>query len=376
MFLAGIEKPDATILLFCARGGFRLRLIYERFLAASGLESPVATCDLMVSRVVAVRNALLAGSNAAFEQIGYEMGASTLRDTLHAVSGTSAFGPATDLAILDAPCTRKTLADLLLAPEGKDIRNSIEAQADLFSEHLATCLGGRTAAILCDSGLAGSTMQLLEAGIPRIQWSCLLFARSNYKKFKTPHFARTTGLSVQADGYSPLDARTAVLRYWHLIESTLEPDLPSVASFSRVNGVVTANLEIPGWRDHILPVRGEFLEGVLAYINALPQAGAPARILQDVGPAYRNLRRALVWPTRADVDLLNIGTRSIDFGRSDAITVLSGKPGLMGALRGNLWREGAVASTNSLFSRPALAGIEVAYAARWALRSIKGRRLA
>ncbi len=214
-------------------------------------------------------------------------------------------------------------------------------------------------------------MQLLEDGIPDTKWGCVLFARMNYKRFAAPHFARTTGVAVQANSYSPFNARTAVLRYWHLIESTLEPDLESVSTFKRIEGTVRANLESEGWQSKIAPSRDEFLAGVLAYIDQLPTSEAAVRIMKDVGPAYAELRRAVVWPTCHDVEILDIGRRSIDFGRAGKIPVLTETNGILGALRGSLWREGAVAATETPLRWPILGGLEAAYTARWLARWMK-----
>jgi hypothetical protein len=367
--LSNIERPMDTTVLFCARGGLRLKLIYDRFLQATGLASPIVTHNLMVSRIVAVRAALLVNRPSAFEQIGYEMGASSLRDVVRAISGTDPV--ATDAAAWDHAYTQKGLTQLLSSEEGLAVRASIQQQADYFMEHLLSCTGGRGRAILCDSGLVGSTMQLLEDGISDIKWGCVLFARANYKKFAAPHFARTTGLAVEADCYSPLNARTAVLRYWQLIESTLEPALKSVSMFERIDNTVRANLETEAWQNRIAPQPDEFLAGVLAYIDQLSGSGAATRIMKDVGPSYAELRRAIVWPTHHDVEILDIGRRSVDFGRTGNISVLTDKPGILGALRGSLWREGAVAAASSPLRLPVLAGLEAAYAARWAARSLK-----
>jgi predicted HAD superfamily hydrolase len=70
ILLSNLEHPEDTVLLFCARGGLRLQTIYENFLAASGLASPIPIQPLMISRIIAVRSALLKGGAAAFEQIG------------------------------------------------------------------------------------------------------------------------------------------------------------------------------------------------------------------------------------------------------------------------------------------------------------------
>jgi hypothetical protein len=214
-------------------------------------------------------------------------------------------------------------------------------------------------------------MQLLEDAVPQISWGCLLFARSNYKNLSTAHYQRTVGLSVQADRYSPFDRRSAVLRYWHLIESTLEPPLASVSRFERVNGVPRSNLEVAGWQDRVAPCAGEIFAGVMAYIDALRPGQAAARITADVDDAYIALRRTIVWPTAADVRILAMGERSLDFGQVGSMSGQTCAPGLRNVLRGSLWREGAVTLTLPMLRLPVLACVEAAYGARWAYHALR-----
>ena len=85
------------------------------------------------------------------------------------------------------------------------------------------------------------------------------------------------GIATQDDRYSPFDPRTSILRYWHLIEATLEPPLPSVRSFTRLDGIARSNLEIDGWSQQIAPVQDEIFAGVIDYIGALQPADATVR---------------------------------------------------------------------------------------------------
>jgi hypothetical protein len=373
MLLSGLESKDQAVLLFCARGGLRLRVIYDRFLAASGLASPVATRDLMVSRVIAVRVALSTQCPSAYEQIAYEMGAVSLRQVASAIGGIDCTSAEYDDPAWGEPYSQAGFAKLLASEDGQAVHANIKHQAALFRTHLNDVLGGRTRPILCDTGLSGSTMRLLEDGLPHLHWGCALFARSNYKNLSTSHYSRTAGLSVESDRYSPLDKRTAILRYWHLIESTLEPELSSVSTFTYAGDSVTSNLEIPDWQSRVHPAQGEIFAGVIDYIDGLPKGRAAATILSDVDQAYTRLRQAVIRPTRADVAMLNIGSRSLDFGRTHDMTGPACEPGIRKALRGSLWREGAVSLASASLRWPVLTGIEAAYVARWAFRSLRAR---
>jgi FMN phosphatase YigB (HAD superfamily) len=373
ILLSNLEHADDSVLLFCARGGLRLQAIYEKFLAASGLTSPVAIRPLMISRIVAVRSALLKGGAAAFEQIEYEFGGRSLRDVARAIGCIEPDRADRDsAAIWDAPYSRRGLEALLASPAGREFVSAASNQDVLFREHLEGCSHGRSRAILCDTGLFGSTLQLLKEAFPEKTWSCVQFARANYKRLASPHFGEVIGIATQHDGYSPLNPRTSILRYWHLIEATLEPSLPSVRSFTRVDGVARSNLEIDSWSQRVAPEQDEIFAGILDYVGALQPADATVRVMTDVETAFRRLHRAIVWPTRNDAGLLDFPPRSVDFGKDGHVPVINRGGGLVRAVRKSEWREGAIAEMASPPLRlPLLAAVEAAFAARWLYRFIR-----
>ncbi|MGA2288039.1 hypothetical protein [Bradyrhizobium sp.] len=367
ILLSNLEHPEDSVLLFCARGGLRLQTIYENFLAASGLASPIAIRPLMISRIVAVRSALLKGGAAAFEQIGYEFGGRPLRDIARAIG---CIEPDSDddnsKAIWDAPYSRQGLEAVLASPAGRQFVSAASNQDALFREHLESCSAGRSRMILCDTGLFGSTLQLLKEALPDKRWSCVQFARANYKRMASPHFGEVIGIASQDDRYSPFNPRSSILRYWHLIEATLEPPLPSVRSFTRVDGVARSSLEIDGWSELIAPEPDEIFAGVLDYIGALRPADTTVRVMADVEIAFRRLHRAIVWPTRNDAGWLDFPPRSMDFGKDGHVPVIVRDGGLLQAMRRSEWREGAIAEIASPLLRPLLlAAVEAAFAARW-----------
>jgi FMN phosphatase YigB (HAD superfamily) len=373
--LSGLEHPDDSVLLFCARGGLRLQAIYQKFLVASGLTSPVAIKPLMISRIVAVRSSLLKGGAAAFEQIGHEFRGRSLRDVARAIGciepDQANVGSG---AIWDAPYSRQSLEALLASPAGQPFLSATANQDSLFREHLEDCTTGRSRAILCDTGLFASTLQLLEEAVPEKQWSCVQFARANYKQLPTPHFGKVVGIATHDDRYSPFNSRTSILRYWHLIEATLEPELPSARSFTRVEGVARSNLEIDGWSQRIAPEQDELFAGILDYIGALRPADATTRIMTDVETAFRCLHRAVVWPTRNDARLLDFPPRSVDFGKDGHVPVIARGGGLVQAVRTSEWREGAIAEMAiPLLRLPLLAAVEAAFSARWLYRLVRSQ---
>lgn len=374
-----LERRDDAALLFCARGGLRMQVAYERFLAASALDSPVRVAPLMVSRVVAIRPALMRTLDegldtllpSATTTLRYEFPRATLREVAVAVA---AVGPASEAAAWTAPFTPHGFAELLRHPDGMPVVDALTQQTALFTRHLRNALGGGRHAVLVDTGLYGTTRQLLAEGLPTIDFSSALIARS-YRP--GPHNAKAFGLSVEAEGYSPLRRRTTLLRYWHFLEWLFEPELPSVRTFTDDGGSPRSNLEVEGWRARVEPTAASVFAGLLDYLGELPH-GPAQQIAHDADRAWSEFRRAIVWPTRAHAAALAVGTRSHDFG-TDATWGERPWRGPVAALRGSsMWRGGEIAGSGSPLRLPLLAAVEAAYGTRrvkWTLeRARRARR--
>jgi hypothetical protein len=371
LWLFAESQPRDARLLFCARGGLRLRLLYETFLERIGRTSPLQADELMVSRLVAARPALLARAPAALDEIGREFDGETMRAVVAAlVQSDLGLSPRWDRVY-----ERGRFERLLWADDGEAaaVRAAVGVQASLFRSHLAEKSQGRRV-ILCDTGLYGSTMRLLGAAYPHADLFCVMFARSNYKGFATEHFARTCGLCVESDFYSTLDLRASVLRFWQLIEHVLEPDLDSVRTFVMgEDGRPRCNLERPGWREAVRPGEGEIFAGVLSYVDGFSAPTFHQRLYDDSARAWPEFKRRVTRPRRSDVAVLSIGERSRDFGRDEKIDAIVAGSGLS-QLKASLWREGAATRAH-----PALRGvlhgvIELAHAVRQLRRAFPAQR--
>jgi hypothetical protein len=318
-----LDRPDEVTVLFCARGGLRMQQGYEAFLGTSGLPATVRLAPLMVSRLVAVRPALLRTveqhrktlTTAAADTLAYEFPQRTVarwprwspeRSPALVVGGTPGSHPRGSRSC----CTMRTASRSWAA---------LARQTELFTRHLVSALDGRRRGVLVDTGLFGTTAQLLRDGFDDLDLSSVLIARSNYRRVADPPQGKVFGLSVQADGYSPLHRRTAMLRYWHFIESLFEPDLDSVRTFTEVDGQPRSNLEVGDWTDRIGPAPGSAYAGLLAYLESLPP-GPAEKIQSDADQPGNRFRRAVVWPDVAHGFALTAGRRSWDFGSDVTFT--------------------------------------------------------
>jgi hypothetical protein len=331
-------------LLFCARGGVGIRQAFERVSVKLGLPLGVRRENIMISRLVAARAALLARSPSALEELDREFRGSAFADVAMALGGA-----AYELSHeWHQPFSPESFMALLYGTSGSEVLADIEKQNALFTRHFAQLTDTSDRIILCDTGLYGSTQRLLASAFPNVHLETIQFARSNYKGHGEEHFPRVTGLIVEQNVYSPLNLNSCVLRYWHLIESLFEPAVPSVRLFTEDGlGRVAANCGDISFGVLDASANNPLLAGALAYVEALPPDGG-ATALRDAEVAWHRLLHAITRPTDAELRCLNVGNRSVDFGRPDVLRIFAhGKSKTFAqrliSLKKQLWREGAIA---------------------------------
>lgn len=344
LYAKGAEATGNVALLFCARGGVGIREAFERLLLKLSLPLNMRRENVMISRLVAARAALLAQSHALIQELDREFRGDTLADVANALGGRAYELP----PVWNQPFIGRQFVDLLFGSSGAEVLADIQQQNTLFTRHLKRLSGDSQRIILCDTGLYGSTQRLLASGFPELRVETIQFARSNYKGHSEEHFSKVVGLIVEQNFYSPLNLSSCVLRYWHLIESLFEPAVPSVRLFSENEiGEVTANCGDITFGAVDPSENNALLAGVLAYIDALPENGGAAA-LRDAQLAWGRLKGAIVRPTEIELRCLEVGSRSVDFGRSAVLDVVASADNVtlmkkIRSLRAQLWREGAIA---------------------------------
>jgi len=354
-----------TALLFLTRGGIGIRHAFEEVLSRLELPTPVRRETLMVSRLVAARAALLAGHRSSLDELGREFRKESFAEVAAALCGRGHDLPAG----WDQRFEAAKFHAMLRSAEGAAPLADITRQNAMFTEHLKAVTGEARRIVLCDTGLYGSTQRLLAAGFPGMSFETIQFARSNYKGLSEEHFPRTSGLMVQRDVYNPVAVESCVLRYWQLVESLFEPAVASVKLFHRgPDGAIASNAGLVG-HGELDPTTGNaLLAGVMAYVGGLtPERAAGA--MQDAEQAWRRLSQAITRPTAHDLACLDVGERSVDFGRSRTIRVITIGAGQTASehwrgFLGQSWREGAIMRQFTWIGPALLAGLSVAHLAR------------
>jgi FMN phosphatase YigB (HAD superfamily) len=355
LYAAQAEASGPTAMLFCARGGVGIRQAFEGVLSAFSLPLAARRETLLVSRLVAARLAFVRSRAHAMEEIEREFQDRSCLELAQALGGQRY-----DLAEEWArPFTAGAFLTLLEGASGAPIRADIERQNLLFERHFHRAAGGAARVLLCDTGLYGSTQKLLAAAFPQTRLESVLFARSNYKGLSQEHFRKVVGLMVERNGYSPFNSKTAVLRYWHLIERLFEPAMASVQTFYETpDGGILANCGPAEYGTIDAKSGNQLLTGVLEYIAQLP-GRTKATVFEEADTAWIRLRRAITSPSPHLGIMLGSGERSVDFGRSGSLNLAASTRGQsimarLTTLKAQPWREGAIARDFPLLRHAAL----------------------
>ncbi len=370
--LSSLSNPDSVRALFCARGGLRMRLAFERVLQRCALPLDVQYRDFMTSRLVAAKASLLCETDATLSEIGRVYSGKSMNEFIAGFGGT----PLDEPTFADQGIDETAIRAFLKNPASRPFRELLEHHTTLYRTYIDQCTEGAQNLILVDTGLYGSTLRLLQAAYPQYRWSSLLLARSNYTTLPEEHFRSTVGIWVQRNGYSPFDVRSSILRYWQLIEALFEPDLPTVSSFSSDGGAIRSNLDARRIDDVLRRETTPLFDGAMAYLDAL----APADVIDHHATGQRawlRLRQALRFPTSEDLAFLRVPKRSIDFGvqgHMEATPVQRGGSLAMtlGQIRGASWKEGAAARAFPHLRPLTNAGLEAVQIIRY-LRALAKR---
>jgi hypothetical protein len=316
-YLQSSKHAEDSTVFFCARGGFTLRRTLDLFASRVGFELRLRQADLMISRLAAARAALHRDSAAVAPLVEKEFAGRSCAEAAQALAGVCVNSDPR----WNVPFSLARFTELIGTTEsGQLVRRINNEQAELLRTHIEELRAGSSCVILCDTGVFGSIGRYLQVGLPHVNWNSILLFRANYKHIPAPHFKITTGLISEWDAYIPWRPVTAILLYWQVMESMLEPDVPSVQYYrSDAACGVVSDLQIANWQDCLKPAAGSVLAGALRYVAELsPQSIGSLHSRGRL--AWNRLRRMIVFPTRDDVALLAVGRRPLGFGVNDSVT--------------------------------------------------------
>ncbi|CAG9193825.1 HAD family hydrolase [Paraburkholderia caribensis] len=337
---AAIEGP--IVALFCARGGLGLERLYERYTAQFPARGDISIQPLMISRLVAARDAFVYGGEGVVDELDYSFEVRNVSALARALTGA-------DMAPNGNYATVREFVEGLRSGREPHLHEQIVEQAGRFREVWRTITAGMQGIVLCDTGLYGSTFKMLMQSKLIDRGHCVQLARSDYKHLGREHFPSVTGLLTERNGYKPGDSISSVLAFWHLIESLVEPDLESVRRFDRrADGSLVSNLESEGWQQKLVSMPDPKFEEIADYVAQSAKRPAADTSLAEFELAAKTLERVIMFPDPELVNRLAERDRSLDYGRDDTVKVTG--PNLRQAsawtrlfvAKQSLWPSGAV----------------------------------
>jgi hypothetical protein len=339
------QAPNGAA-LFCARGGLRLRLLYDRSCAALGVESPWPATDYFISRIAAIRGCLAADFPTARGLLVQGMHDATERELLTTLlAGSTAhaddFLPAARGAP-DIPCDTGRLLDRLHAgshPASAAVMAHARDQHALIRSYTDSVLGDARAAVLCDSGLRCTAQIVLSRLFPERDWHGLLLGCLR-RGVAADHYPQLHGLLFDIQLHRDQSRRSTFIRHWEFFERVLEPAIPTT-SFYVADEANPARALPDVCRSHPAPAVTEgnpFFTGILDYFATVGPETVTSRedrLYAAYEAALTKLDRTLAFPSAHDVELLNIADHDVGFGLSRTLsstTRSAASRGLVGRL--------------------------------------------
>lgn len=345
--------------LYVARGGLRLRLLFNRFLERHKLSEPTPQADFWTSRLGACKGCLVRDFDYTAQILAREFSYTSLGRMIQCLlpRGTDGSRPypapdhIIDQAHLDAPVSAELFAIAYRSqgPVGQMLRDHFESQHHLFNRYIEQLAAGAGKLLLVDTGWTGNTQALLMRSFPQIDWVGMYFGRWDYRKARPWHFYNTFGLVCEGEDFVPDLPETAFFLYHHIIESPLEISVRSVEGYVEEAGgrVVPDGIDI----DNVDLGEGqsdELFHGILEYFNNADPNASDRRIAADAQRALRRASRIIRFPTRTAVSALTMPPRSADFGKDEHTGVLlPAKPGehwrqRFTRVKAALWHQGQI----------------------------------
>lgn len=302
--------------LFVARAGIRLRHLYLTWCDARGLE-PAHTEVLWASRLLAAKALYGVNDDLFYEILQKEFRGRSIGVMAKALSrqGTALeLGPKRKRPV-------KKLRELIESGEMPRLDRFLTGEARSARAYLQSTLDDCERVFLIDSGWHGTIHRLLEP-LTDAAVTSLYVARVRRPGEPGPAPHALVGLVIEADEFSRTVPESALLFHRHLVEAPLEPPMPSV---ERVEVSENGMFEIPARAGSDVVDEGRAGDQMFLGIEEHLQSIGGTSVLglhTNYVRAIKVLADRILFPARADLAGLDMGSRSSDFGKDHSAPVL------------------------------------------------------
>lgn len=316
------EKERNAKIFFMARAGLRIRQALGVYLARAGLTVPSEWDYLWASRMMIAKGLWTRIPQASCDLFNDAYSYTEIGVAKQCIIGEFAGHPAkTELDQWHWTNERLDLGDMILRGEAHTacIRQHLDEQSALFQQRLKSSLGSHETAVLIDTGWAGTSQQMLQEGLPNIEWWGLYFGLIPHEDKALPPQAR--GLVFEGREVDWLKPETSIISHRHLIEDLFETRAPSIEAYSLSGaGAITAIGEKENLESLKDQTSDDIYAGVLNYLSKAPVD--PLKTIVAARQAMKRLQHFLLLPTRSDAEVLLQQRRSADLGRAFSVPVL------------------------------------------------------
>ncbi|MBN8605802.1 MAG: glycosyltransferase [Caulobacterales bacterium] len=319
------EREQDGKVLFVARAGVRIRTALEAFAATAEIDLPTRADYLWASRLMVAKGVWRRSRARALQVLGKEFAYAPLKDFVAAMFRHE--GLPRDLDLNDpALAQRASNLEAFFAsggPAARAVDQHLVEQSELFDAYIAKLLGDHELALLIDTGWQGTAQSMLDEAFPDVTWWGAYFGRFSTDATDKRGWSRMIGVVTEHGQFDPAWPESCVVLHRHMIEHLFQPTGLSIERLAPgADGVISSPEAASVLLDKVDRENSPMFAGVLDYLAKLPDGVGPAALRARAHTEWRNIARAVVLPSKDDVEVFADITRSADFGRSIEVPLL------------------------------------------------------
>lgn len=305
--------PENTVVFFMARGGLGIRCLFEEYLICTKRDIKLVFKDFYASRIAIAKGCYVKNTESIIEYMVRQFNGVTYQEMIEAICK--------HISITDEWLEKREIVTLegfkkIINEDnevGSALREYLKQQSEYFESYIEDLSQGKENIILVDTGWLGTSQENLMRAYPNKSWIGCYFGKWDYYNTEPWYFEKVHGVAINKSCYNRKNVRAGILFYHHLIESPLEPIIPSTEEYIYEKAGVRPNVILSKELNQYM--KNDFYRGINYYIQAKKSD-------ISVEEAYKSLVKMIVFPNKRDVQILKVGRRGADFGRSLEVAVV------------------------------------------------------
>ncbi|WP_080963493.1 glycosyltransferase family 2 protein [Pseudomonas putida] len=311
-YLRQCDDPEHKV-LFATRAGIRILELYQAWLTARGIKPPSNLVTFNSSRILSIKAAFNSNHTLAMTALGQELSGTPLEALIKSLIKPCLTKEEIE-STLDVPAIPLHEFLNLDHPIAHRTKKYLAQQSADYKKYVDNIVGNSDRIILVDSGWKGTSQLLLEAAYPNLKWEGIYFGCIGRAEILGRRPSIMHGLMFDQEHIDESKPETAFLIHRHLIESLLEPNIPSFEE--------APNLSSSKPDDFINETKEDWdsvYNGSLAYVKE-HGSDSLSKIFAQYKSNMAKLANTLCYPSPDEVILACGKLRSHDLGREGSVS--------------------------------------------------------